>query len=207
MDTLQIIAPLIGVVLGGAISGLGAQFIARKERRRILAVALADLLEVRHRMMSFDLVLEKLRSEFNLGPESFPILRNLFDTLAPLDASFTERYNGAISLLAGVDPVLAFTLRSKNDLPKLLGTLRALATSDGANPALYEDFESTLRAAAAPSLNEAVMGLASAHSFVTAFKVRRLIKRSETLPPEASKFLEQLKTMKPSPELKAAHHA
>jgi hypothetical protein len=195
MDAFQIIAPLIGVVLGSALTGFGVLLNARKERRRLIAVSLTDLLEIRHRMIGFDLVLKHLRSEFQISKEYLPLLRNFFDTLAPLDPDLDKRFNDAVSLLSGIDPIMSFTLRSKIELPKVLFALRnfATATTNGSGLADFETFESLLRSSIAPSLNEAVISLANSHSIFTWFKVKALIKRSETLPPEAIHLFAQLK--------------
>ena len=51
MDAIQIISPLIGVVLGGFLTGIGAYLRARAERKRMVGQALSDLLEVRHHVV------------------------------------------------------------------------------------------------------------------------------------------------------------
>jgi hypothetical protein len=124
METLQVLAPLAGVVLGSALTGLSTYFKDRKERRRIIATALADLLEVRHRVVSIDVVVKAVRAKVDIQPGGLAQLRAAIDTMAPFDAGLHPRYDSAISLLAGVDPVLAFQMRSKNLVPTFLSSIR-----------------------------------------------------------------------------------
>ena len=192
MDALQTIAPLVGVLVGGALSGITAQLRARKERKRIIAVALADLLEVRHRLLAANLVIEKVATTAGIKAELLPHLRNFVESMEPVDAGLDERYSNAVSLLAGIDPVLAFDLRSKNVLPKVLSALRGIATSGSADLASFEFFESRLLSAVRPTLNRAVVELARAHSIVTAFKVKRRVQQTETIPADIAKFLNEM---------------
>lgn len=198
MDALQTISPLIGVVLGGLLTGFAAFLKARKDRKRVIAVALADLLEVRHRLVSVDLIIKTIRAQIDIKPDWMPALRNLFDSLLPGEAELDERYNKAVTMLSSVDPVLGFSLRSKNALPRVLGALRNQAASSGADLVMFESVEANLRTAITPSLNSAVVELAYAHSIFTARKVKRLVTKSESLPPEVLQFFEALKLSPPS---------
>ncbi|EER58716.1 hypothetical protein AcdelDRAFT_3718 [Acidovorax delafieldii 2AN] len=192
MEAIQVIAPLIGVVLGSVLSGIGAHIRARREHKRIVGSALADLLEVRHRIVGFDLVLEKIQSMAGLEPNALAQVRNLMDTAFPSDPMLEERYAQAVTQLAGVDPVLAFNLRSKNALPKVLSILRAQAASAGANLGMFESFESQLLRAARPSIDAAVLELGKSHSILTGLKVRRLVRKSDKLPEDVSQFFDKL---------------
>lgn len=195
MDTLQVIAPLIGVVLGGALSGITAHLRARRERKRVLASALSDLLEVRHRVVSVELLLQRVAAIARIEPQHLSAIRDVIESLAPLDDAVHSRYDTAITLLAEVDPVLAFDLRSKNAFPRVLSVLRAVATQADANLAEFEAFESLLRSAAAPGLNGAIQKLAWSHSIVTAVKVKRLLRRTQELPPDVDAFLTKLPSL------------
>jgi hypothetical protein len=196
MDALQTIAPLLGVVIGGLLTGVTAYVKTRQARKRVLAVALADLLEVRHRLVSVDLAIRALRDQVPIQADLMPALRNLFDSLLPGEAELDERYNKAVTMLSSIDPVLGFSLRSKNSLPRVLAALRTQAASNGADPALFEAVEASLRTAVTPSLNAAVVELAYAHSFFTGRRVKKMIANSGTLPPEVAQFFE---TLKPAP--------
>ena len=202
MEALQTLGPLIGVVIGGLLTGVTAYLKARKDRKRVLAVALADLLEVRHRLVSVDLAIKALREQVPIQADLMPTLRNLFDSLLPGEAELDERYNKAVTMLSSIDPVLGFSLRSKNSLPRVLATLRNQAASSGGDLALFESLETSLRSAATPSLNAAVVELAYAHSFFTGRKVKKMIAKSSSLSPEVAQFFGTLKLVQlPSPPL------
>lgn len=193
MDALSVIAPLIGVVLGSALTGLGAYLKQKGERKRTIAVALADLLEIRHRLVAIDVIFGQIRARVDVPPEVMPALRNFFDSFLLPNDGLDDRYDRAISLLAGIDPVLAFSLRSKNAFPRLLGSLRNLAIGSGANLQEFESLESTLRLAVAPNLNTAAIELARHHSWSTRRRVQRLVATTGEIPPEVTQLLDQLK--------------
>jgi hypothetical protein len=189
MEAIQVLAPLLGVVIGSVLSGIGAHWRARQERKRIISLALADLLEVRHRLVALNVFVEKVRSLSGVPAEAMPGIRNLFDSLTPVDSGLDARYSQAISHLAGIDPMLAFSLRSKQALPALLTAMRTKAIAGGGDLGLYDSFESQLLRAAKPTLDKAVLELAKAHSLITARKVKRHVAKSEELTADAKHFL------------------
>ncbi len=195
MDALPVIAPLIGVILGSGLTALGAYLRERKERKRTIAVALAELLEIRHRLVAADIIFTQIRTRVEVPEEVMPALRNLFDSLVLLNDGADERYNNAVSLLAGIDPLLAFSLRSKNILPRVLASLRTLAIGSGANLKEFESVESTLRLAVVPNLNKAALDLACHHSWLTKRRIQKHIAQCGELPPEVSQLLDQLKSL------------
>jgi len=177
------------------LTGIAAFLKARVERKRVLASALADLLEVRHRVVAADLVVKELRTRFGMSAAAAPLIRNMLDAVHPLDDALVGRYEKAVSLLAGVDPLQAFELRSKAAFPKVLSILRAQATGSGGDMALFEAFEVEIRSAATPSLNEAVTRLALSHSLRSWWKVRALVRKSATLPPDVTAFFERMQAL------------
>lgn len=195
MDALQVIAPLIGVILGGAISGIGGQLRARKERKRVIGLALTELLEIRHNMVAGEYAIKKLMSLARIKPELLPPLRNQIDSLLPSDPYLDDRYNTAVSLLAGIDPVLAFKMRSRNNFPKVLSKIRTAASDSKIDLAVLESFETMLRAAITPSITQSIEQLARNHSFETAYKVKKLIAQSDELSPEGAQFFNQLEQL------------
>jgi len=195
MELLQAAGQLIGVLVGALLTGATAILRARAERRRLIAGALSDLLEVRHQIVGVELMLAEARKRFQVPAEAFPVIRGLIDSIWPIEPELHQRYETAVSLLAGVNPVLAFYLRSKTTLPRVLSSLRALATQGGANPAETEALEQTLSSLTIPGLNDAALTLGRNHSVLTWWRVRRLIKKSSTLPSEVTTWLEKAQTI------------
>lgn len=198
MEVIQVLAPLLGVIIGSVLAGIGAHWRGRQERKRVIAAALADLLEVRHRLIGFNAFLERIRHLSGVTPAAMPTIRSMFDSMLPVDPGLGERYNKAVSLLAGIDPMLAFSLRSKETLPKLIAGLRTKAIAEGVDLGAYETIESELLKAAKPALDKAVIELARSHSRSTIRKAKRHIAKSAELPDEAAQFLERLSVINPA---------
>lgn len=189
---MEHISPLIGVVLGALISGVGVFLKSWIDKKRIIAVALADLLEVRHHIVSINTVINEVNRRVAIPPEAYPLILGLIEKMAPLDEKSHQRYDSAVSLLAEYDPVLAFRMRSKNTAPQLLETIRQVAaTTEGITPN-FKELEATLHSTFQPVLNEAVLELAKKHSLKTRFSVKRIIAKSEKIPEEAMQMLDHL---------------
>lgn len=191
MEILQVVSPLLGVLVGGMLTGVTAYLKDRKERKRVIALALSDLLEVRHRMVAFEVFLKKISTVAKLSTEHMAQIREMLVSVAPQDPKLDDRYDAAISLLAGIDPVLAFDMRSRNALPKMLDSFRALAAAHNVAPSDFAHMEAFLTKETTPKLNSAVEKLARCHSMSTARKVKDLIKKSETMPREGEEFFER----------------
>jgi hypothetical protein len=166
-----VLAPLLGVLVGAMLSGVGQLFKAWFERKRIIACALADLLEVRHRLVGLNVVLTSLAERTQLDLSLLPGLRSQLDAVVPTDPELEARYTTAVSALAGIDPLLAHYLRSKQSIPNLMSRMRAGALAAGASASDWERVESLISGKLLPHLTAAVLRLARAHSFVTFFRV------------------------------------
>lgn len=195
MEIFQSILPLVGVIIGSVLSGIGAYVRSRLERKRTIALALTDLLEVRHHISGIDVVLREMQKRYNIPAEATLILEKLIEQMSPVNADVHRRYDSAVSLLAGIDPLLAFNLRSKNALPNLLSTLRNATESAGLSMDAIVQVERTLRLSLAPHLNEAVIELAGKHSLTTKRKVKKLIALSNEFPPELNGIFDQLENI------------
>ena len=191
MESLSVIAPLIGVVLGSVITGIGAYVRARAERKRVIGRALSDLLEIRHQAVGIELVLREVRSRIAVPEEVIQSFRTHMNAVVPVDVEVHRRYDEAISLLSGVDPLLAFNLRSKNKVSHFMDTLRGVSASIGAAPTQIESVEAMLRLAIMPALDDAVLELANRHSLNTARRVKKLI-ATTALQPELSALLDNV---------------
>jgi hypothetical protein len=198
MDAFQILAPLIGVVLGSALTGFGAFLRARGERKRVIATALADLLEVRHQVVGVHVGIRSLLGQLKAPTEVIPHVLNFVDSLGPANEALHERFEVAVATLASVDPMLAYMVRAKNTLPRIFGTLRSYAIANGADLTAYDRFESDLMTVALPTLNDAVLELARHHSWRTSRKVRSLVSQPSVIPAELVSLLQTSMSQFPS---------
>lgn len=192
-DVLSTITPLIGVVVGGMLTGFTALLKARDERKRLIASALSDLLEVRHRIVSIDLFVKDLRERKGIQAEVMPVLRQMLDSVLPAEPEANARYDKAVTMLAGIDPVLGFTLRSKNLLPGCLAALRAKALAEGVSLADFEALEFGLRAKTMPSLDAAVLELGRSHSRSTHRRVKGIVAKSSEISADMAALVDHIK--------------
>lgn len=195
MEITQSVSTLVGVIVGAILSGIGGYFRSRIERKRTIALALTDLLEIRHHISGIEVVLKAMHKRFDVPAEASLILQTLIQQMSPLNEDVHKRYDNAISLLAGLDPLLAFHLRSKNTLPNLLASIISATESAGLSKDDIVQIESTLRLSLAPHLDEAVIELAGRHSLNTKRKVKKLISNSKEMPPELNDIFDQLKNI------------
>lgn len=192
---VELVAPLLGVLLGALITGTGVLWRVRAERKKAIANALSDLLEVRHHVLAFETVLRVAKSKLELPAEVVPMLRILAAKLNPLDPEVHKRYSGAVAILAGIDPILAFQIRAKDTAPQLIDSFRALSGEAGIPPAELASLETAFKEMITPSLNEAILELARHHGWRTGQKVEHLIRSTPESPPELEAWLERVKSI------------
>lgn len=195
MEVFQIIAPLIGVILGSTISGISVYFRSRTERKRLIACALSDLLEIRHYFVNIDVILREIKSRTPISQETVHSFRTQIKSIIPMDSNIHERYEEAISLLAGIDPVLAFKMRSKNKILDIFDTIRQYSTSNGASPFQIEEFETILRTAITPAMDKAVLELAALHSSTTSQQVKEIVASANGPQPKIASLLDNITNM------------
>lgn len=193
---------LLGVIAGAFLTGIGNLWNARVERKKLIAIALADLLEVRHHYVSIDTVINYFRNHGKVPIELLPQLRTVLAQVIPLHENVHERYESAISLLAGIEPLLAFEMRSKNIAPKFQELVRGLTTDAGGVPAEVEMIDAALSSAIIPILDEATIRLAANHSLKTKRKVKRIVSGPKIVPPEMESLINKVLSQVEQPETK-----
>lgn len=192
MEILNIIAPLLGVLLGSVLTGAGSMIRQRAEKKKAISVALADLLEIRHQLSATEKVLKHLRARFQVPREFIPELSHFMGSMAQGGESLDRRYEETVSLVSSFDPVLGFKLRHKNSVPALISTLRNKAIQGGVDLIAFAECESLLRKAMLPQLEKAIAELGRQHSLKTARDVRALLANDAMADPEVINLFEQL---------------
>ncbi|MBT3067964.1 hypothetical protein [Rhodoferax sp. U11-2br] len=191
-ELLQPVFPLLGVVVGAAMTGFGQLYKTRQERKRILALALSDLLEVRHRVVTLNAGIRHLQELGKISAADMPHCRNLINQLIPTDAKLDVRFDEAVTLLAGIDPVFAFELRSKNLFPQFMNGLRLMATGHGDVSVVMDTVENKLIEFATTNFDEAVLRVAKQHSRKVYRDVQAVVATKEKVGERLSPFLSSL---------------
>lgn len=189
--------PLIGVAVGWVLNQLGQWFVFRREERKAIGKALADLLDIRHRLIGMTKAVDALSHRFGIPAEAKPFMRTVFEQFFPPDADLGKRYNESVALVAAVDPVLGFRLRSQDTVSPMLHQLRAMALANGPEGGLFiAKLESELMSHFDPHLERLIRLLAKQHSWVTWWRVDGLLKKPLELP---DGFLDALAEAIPKP--------
>jgi hypothetical protein len=135
---------VVTLSLGWFLNSLTQYFQAIRQKREYLRRALSDLLEMRHLLIAPDAVLNQIKEMVPIPLELEPQVTKLFDQLLPNTEQLGKRYDETISLIASVDPLLAFRLRSKDMVRPMLQRLMALFGQQPASAAFAEHMRKTL---------------------------------------------------------------
>lgn len=185
------ITTVFSVILGAAIAGAGTLWQARVDHKKAVAMALSELLEVRHRMIAFQTMVHEFKAHFQMSDELVPVILDMLNKVLPKDPNLHERYSQSVQVIAGVDPLLAFRLRSKDGVNDFIDNLTLMSAQNGVPTQESSKFDEFLRKHIVPVLDEALLELADAHSRCLLKQVKK--KLSEPPNPEWKKIIEDLK--------------
>jgi len=186
---MDIIESSLLILLGAVLSSIAFLWKTRTERKKLIATALSDLLEIRHYALGCEVVLKEVEAKIAIPAEAKPILMEVLNSVLPIGDQIHSRYDSAISELSKLDPLLAFRMRSKNSVPNSIHLAHQCFAQAGIK-AQAPDALPLLQSKIAPLLNDAVEELAKHHSLYTYWRVRRIVRNDDALPAEFSKFLD-----------------
>ena len=182
--------PLVGVLVGWFLNQCAQWFVFRRDERKAIGQALADLLLIRHRVLALCKGVESLIKKFNLPPDAQVPISLALAKLLPPDDDMAKRYRDAVTLVSAINPVLGFRLRSQDVIEPLLDRLRAIALQDSSQSvAIFAKLESYLLSQLSPVLEDLIRELARAHGWRTLWKTNRKLKQELTIPED---FFQQL---------------
>jgi len=167
--------PAVMILLGWLLSELSQRFRTHGHRRGAVGRALTELLDVRHRLRGLETVLSELKTRFQVTPADELALARLLEQVLPADKGIEERYSRALTDMAEDDPVLAFRVRSKDQIPAILSRIRESLAAQAGSPAV--DLEKFLRIEALAPLEEVIRSLAWKHDVRTWFRLRKQLRK------------------------------
>jgi len=183
---------LASVLVGWLLHEFSDFFKVQREDRRAVGRVLAELLEVRNRLLAIPRIVEEIRRKVPIAPHDEVMFRQALDNLLPGAEQLQARYNETIDGMAGRLPLLAFSLRSKDIATPLLSQLRILASTDPQAVAILGKMEDKLVKFILPQFNELALKLAKLHGWRTWWKARSVIGRSNEPVKEIGDFLSEI---------------
>jgi hypothetical protein len=182
------------VVVGFVLGQFNNYVTTRRERKKAISAALADLLEVRHQYVGVDVTINELAKLGNMPEHLKSQLRSLLDTFLPSWDELHARYEESVTLLSGLDPLLAFELRSKDLLRPVTVKMHSLMGGDPVAASFVAPF---LRSAFAdkvePAFNASIRKLARSKGWVCWYQTCKTLKRRDGLPDDLKRLFEPVK--------------
>lgn len=183
---------ILGIVLVWSFSELSARLRARTERRRAAGRHLAQLLDVRHRLLSFRRITEELSNTPESLPEELASLGATLKGILPEHEGLRKELENSTAFLAESEPFFAFRLRMKQFQFPAVGRLASLASADGRVDAGWMKIEKQFIRHTLRGLDEMILVLARRHNWKTWLAVRDYLQRPLELSIEMKKVLSDL---------------
>ena|ERR1035437_1642688 len=191
--------PLAGVAVGWGLNQCGQWLVFRRDERKPIGRALTDLLEVRHRLLAIPKAVELMAEKLKLPSDAYAPIKVVLAALFPPDEGLAKRYEESVSLVAGMNPILAFRLRSQDVVGPFLQRLRTMAMHDSPQAVtMFSKMEDYLIQQLSPHLEALIRELAWEHGWWTWWKTRERLKRPLEIPEQ---FWEGVATLIPPPPL------
>lgn len=179
---------------GWFLNELSQHLKTRRERKAATGRALADLLEIHHYLKGIELVFGEIQKWAPMSRAQVLEGMSWISQLVPPDPTLPERYQNAVTEISATDPLLAFRLRSKDQIPALLERLRAVQGLDMTTKDFISATDEFLRSAANQGIEDSIAELAYAHGVGTWFRIRNVMRRRSTVPRELSRFIQAAAT-------------
>jgi hypothetical protein len=201
---------LLGLILGFGLNELSYFVRTRRDDKRTISKALAELLEVWHLLRSFPLAVEALKRTLPsaIAAHDEVMLRRVLRTFIPRHEGMQERYVEAVSAVSSFLPVLAFDLRSRDMVGPFLDWLYDAIPIEPNDATFFLKLEDEIVRQTIPKLEELIEELANLHGRKTAHEVRTLLAKPLESPQEFENFLrESFAALAASAQAQAATHA
>lgn len=182
-----------GVVIGWVLNELGKYGTDRRERRKAISGALSDLLEIRHQFLAMENGFVQINSVIPMPPLVESQLRTMFQQKLGNSERLRAHYNESVELVASIDPILGYQIRSKDMLQPLLDVLHGMAATDAEAANFFKSFSPEMLKHLQRDFDSALKHLALKHGLRTRWKVERILKRKFSMDGAAGTLLDQFK--------------
>jgi len=185
----------VALVIGWFLSAINPYISERRERRKVIARALAELMEIRHRLGVVENAMDMVGKVVNIPPEAEMQVRVAFQTVFTKLQQVGQQYAESVTLVKSIDPVLGFKLQSKDELQPILNNVFALVAqaNDPKAAAVWKSINLVILKEAESDLNELIKKLALKRSIWTRWRVNKMLAQNRPLPKGADAILEILR--------------
>ncbi len=201
MDNL--ILPIFTLFIGWLLSESSQYFRRGDARKQVIRRALSDLLEIRHRVMGVQFILNEIEQRIELPKTALIQLRTCLPDSLKVDTKLSDRFNAALDELSSYDPFLAYRLRAKDIIGFIDKFMRLYSSTTESDTAeLIYDAHEQLENMLLPHLDEIIKDTAWCIGFskIDWFRATSHLKNSENPNEEVKKmmddFIERLKPTK-----------
>lgn len=140
--------PIAALVIGWLLSEVSHYLLARRERRKAISGALSDLLEIRHQFIALNVTVNELKklipaelltadTEAQLRVALAEYMRQQFPKWQEMSQKLGDRFDESVTLVASIDPILGYKLRSKDLVQHFFGVLDSICAGDAKTAALW----------------------------------------------------------------------
>lgn len=172
------LATVAAVIAGWALNEISQYIRVRREDRRTTGPVLAELFEIRHRLVALDAYMNELRARFQIPAQAEAQLKQCIQAFIPEPTSLVEGYEHAVSMIARADPFLAFRLRNQPLFHQVMNRFRDATASDQAASQLWSMvLEPKLVERFRPHLEELILDVAWVHGCRTWWRARQRLRR------------------------------
>jgi hypothetical protein len=184
---------LVNVAFGFLLAQLGGFFTGRRERKKVVSQALTEALEVRNRLFALEGMVDRITDQLgNVAEHQKANIRVFLSSLLPKWDEIHVRYEGCITTLAGIDPLLAYHLRSKDSILPVVNWINSVMGQDPKAAALVGPVMKNLLKTLEPLLNKSILLLAQKKSWWCWYRTRRLLNQSDRTADDAMLLLKPL---------------
>lgn len=181
-DWPPLIGVVVGAVLGWVFNQLAQWIVVRRDEKRAIGRAVADLLEIRLRLLAIPKAVDVLSEKFSIPLQDQAVLKVALVQLFPIDIDLGKRYGEAVTLVAAANPILGFRLRSQDIISPFLHQMRTIALTDSAGISIFSQVEKDFIGHLNLYLERLIRHTAWAHGIVTWVRALRILRRRLEIP-------------------------
>ena len=174
---LPLVGTLVGVIVGWFLKEISQMLQLRREDHRLIGCVLADLMEIRYRLLSVKKISDEVIERFKIPLQDQLLPKNLLDSILPGLEDMNKRYEKSVSAIASADPLLGFQLRYKALFAPYISQIRSIAAMNENSAIVWSQIETQLVELAKPEFDKLILKLSRLHGLGTWFYVRRHIRK------------------------------